>query len=145
MKRMVFYGVIGFIIIGVIGCMNLPQGFIVTSDPTWSTIEIRDGMDYELAWREVVDVIAKKFEMEMLSKDGAYLRSAWSHSWYQAGRVTQNYRVRVIAKFSTDRRRVDVKTEANYLSRGGWVSGTDTRLLETVKTDIMGVVGRTTR
>ena len=28
---------------------------------------------------------------------------------------------------------------------GEWVMGTDTRLLQTAKTDIMGVVGRTTR
>jgi hypothetical protein len=145
MRRFVYFSLISFIVVAVISCVTLPQGFVVTGDPTWSTIEIRDGMDYELAWREVVDVIAKKFEMEMLSKDGAYLRTAWSHSWYAAGRVSQNYRVRVIAKFSTDRRKVDVKTEANYLGRAGWVSGTDTRLLTTVKTDIMGVVGRVTR
>jgi hypothetical protein len=28
---------------------------------------------------------------------------------------------------------------------GNWVSGYDTRLLETIKTDVMGKVGRTTR
>jgi len=48
-------------------------------------------------------------------------------------------------KFSPDWKKVDVKTEANFLKNDGWIVGTDTRLLQTVKTDIMGVVGRTTR
>lgn len=146
MRGMIFCGLMGLMILAFVGCATtLPESFVVTTDPTWSSIEMRDDMDYETAWKEVVDVIAKKFELEMISKDGGYLRTAWIHTWWVAGRVTQNYRVRVIAKFSTNRKQIDVKTEANYWGRAGWIAGTDTRLLSTVKTDIMGVVGRTTR
>jgi hypothetical protein len=59
--------------------------------------------------------------------------------------MTPNYRVRVIIKFSPDKQNVDLKTEAQYKSSGQWLMGYDTRLLSTIKSDIMGTVGRTTR
>jgi hypothetical protein len=102
-------------------------------------------MKYEAAWQEVTDVLAKKFELEMISKDGGYLRTSWIYTWWKVGERTENYRVRAIVKFSPDGRKVDIKTEANYLRGKQWLVGSDTRLLETVKTDIMGVIGRTTR
>lgn len=127
------------------GCSSMPKSFARTVEPGWAAIEIREGMDFEQAWQETLDVLAKKFELEMISKDGGYARTSWIHTWWKAGEVTENYRVRVVVKFSADRTKVDIKTEANYLMSGEWVLGTDTRLLQTVKTDIMGVVGRTTR
>jgi hypothetical protein len=57
----------------------------------------------------------------------------------------ENYRVRVTAKFSPDHTKVEVKSEAEYGGAGRWIAGYDTRLLETLKTDIMGNIGRTTR
>jgi hypothetical protein len=59
--------------------------------------------------------------------------------------VRENYRVRVTAKFSPDHKLVEIKSEAEYGGAGDWISGYDTRLLETIKTDVMGKVGRTTR
>lgn len=114
-------------------------------EPTWTGVELREGISYEEAWQEVVDVLAKKFELEMISREGGYVRTTWIHTWWKVGELTENYRVRAIVKFSPDKKRVDLKTEANYLEDNVWVLGTDTRLLQTVKTDIMGVVGRTTR
>ena len=122
-----------------------PKTFVRVMEPTWTSIELRTGVQYEDAWKESVDVLAKKFELEVIPKDGGYIRTAWIHTWWKAGVLTENYRVRAIIKFTPDRRQVDVKTEAHYLEGGSWVLGTDTRLLQTVKTDIMGVIGRTTR
>lgn len=129
----------------VIGCASAPSSFSKTVEPGWSTIEVRDDMEYEDAWQEVVDVLAKKFELEMIAKDGGYARTSWIYTWWKAGEITENYRVRAVIKFDPDKDALSVKTEANYLDGGEWVPGTDTRLLQTVKTDIMGVVGRTTR
>ena len=129
---------------GAAGC-SMPQSFVRVMEPTWSSVEIRPGMSYEDAWKETLDVLAKKFEIEMISKDGGYLRTSWIYTWWKAGQITQNYRVRAIVKFTPNRSTVDIKTEAQYLQGGQWVVGTDTRLLQTVKMDIMGVVGRTTR
>jgi hypothetical protein len=133
------------LIFTLIGCASLPPTFVMTFEPGWASIEIKEGIKFENAWQEVLDVLAKKFELEMISREGGYIRTAWIYTWWIVGERTENYRVRAIVKFSPDGRKVDIKTEANYLQRGQWITGFDTRLLETVKTDIMGVVGRTTR
>jgi len=38
-----------------------------------------------------------------------------------------------------------MKSEAEYKGPGGWTRGYDTRLLSTLKSDIMGKIGRATR
>jgi len=140
----VYIGII-FVATGCSIFMKRPESFIRMSEPTWASIEIKSGITSENAWQQVVDVLAKKFELEMISKEGGYVRTAWIYTWWKQGEITSEYRVRVIVKFSANWEKVDVKTEANYLRKGVWELGYDTRLLETVKTDIMGVVGRTTR
>ena len=130
--------------VALAGC-STPKSFVRVMEPTWSSVEIRPGMKYEDSWKETLDVPANKFEIEMISKDGGYLRTSWIYTWWKAGQITQNYRVRAIVKFAPNRETVDIKTEAQYLEGGQWVLGTDTRLLQTVKTDIMGLVGSTTR
>jgi len=114
-------------------------------EPAWSSIEIRPDMSEDEAWKQVVDILAKRFELEMISKEGKYIRTSWMHTWWKLGELTENYRVRTVVKFSPNGKQVSIKTEAQYLEKHGWVTGTDTRLLKTVKMDIMGVVGRTTK
>ena len=126
-------------------CSSSPESFIKAYEPSWTSIEIRDNLNLELAWQQVVDVLAKKFELEMISKEGTYIRTSWIYTWWKVGQRTEDYRVRAIIKFSADGKNVDIKTEANYLDGDQWIVGFDNRLLETLKTDIMGVVGRTTR
>lgn len=118
--------------------------FIKATNVVWSSIQIREGLDYDRAWGEVLDVVAKKFEMEMISKEGGYGRSAWIYTWNTNGVYNENYRVRVIFKFSADHSKVDIKTDAEKKNGDYWYTGYDTRLLKTIKTDVMGVVGRTT-
>ncbi len=138
------FGVIFLLLFLVIsGCM--PRSFVRVMEPSWASIELRENMAYDRAWQEVVDVLAKKFELEMISKEGSYVRTSWIYTWWKKGAITEKYRVRAIVKFSPDTKKVDIKTEANYLTQSGWITGTDTQLLEIVKTDIMGVIGRTTR
>jgi hypothetical protein len=127
------------------GCASAPESFIKAYEPSWASIEIRDNLTLEDAWQQVVDILAKKFELEMISKDGYYIRTSWIYTWWKVGERTENYRVRALVKFSANGKNVDIKTEANYLDDDQWILGYDNRLLETIKTDIMGVVGRTTR
>lgn len=131
------------IVIGITSCV--PSNFIRTPDVTWSTVQLRDNIDFDEAWNQVIDVLAKQFEMEMISKEGAYARTGWIYTWNTKGIYTKNYRNRVIIKFSADRTKVEIKTEAQFGAEGKWKNGFDSRLLQTVKQDIMGVVGRTTR
>ncbi len=131
-------------VFAMIGCTaKRPASFLHTPEPGWATIELRQDLDGDDAWEQVVDILARRLELEMVARDGGYVRTSWLYTWL--GDYSENYRVRVIAKFSPDGKTVGVKSEANYLTKNGWLVGTDTQLLETIKTDVMGVVGRTTR
>jgi hypothetical protein len=124
-----------------------PATFVQTMEPNWNTITVRRGVSGDEAWNAVVDLAARRFDIEVISKEDGYLRTGWSHSW--TGSVSNFYKVRAIIKFNAAKNKVEVKSEAQYLSRGllnpGWVMGTDERLTATMRTDIMGKVGRITR
>ena len=123
---------------------SMPSSFVKATDGgTWSSIFIREDLTYDKAFNEVLDVCAKRFEMDMISKEGGYGRTNWIYTWNTKGQYTEKYRTRVIFKFSADRTKVDIKTEAEFGGEPNWIKGFDTRLLQTMKQDISGVVGRT--
>lgn len=128
------------------GCFSSkPKGFVVATDGgTWTSIYIREGLSYDRAFGEVLDVVASRFEMDMINKDGGYGRTNWVYTWNKKGKHDDKYRTRVIFKFSADKTKVNIKTEAEYGGDGCWIKGFDTRLLSTMKQDIMGAVSRTT-
>ena len=130
------------LVFSLCGCTT-PKSFVKSQEPTWVTIELRDDLPYDKAWASVVDIMVKRFDMEVLSKEDGYARTNWLYTW--TGEMNENYRVRSTAKFSPDKTRVELKAEAEYGGPGAWVKGYDSRLLETMKSDIMGTVGRTTR
>jgi ribosomal protein S17E len=130
------------VLILLAGCAS-PKTFVKTLEPTWASVELRDDIGYTNAWNSVVDTLVKRFDLEILSQQDGYMRTTWLYTW--TGTVRENYRVRVTAKFSPDHKLVEIKSEAEYGGAGNWISGYDTRLLETIKTDVMGKVGRTTR
>jgi len=134
----------------IVGCASRasrekkePSSFVKTMEPSWASVEVQEDLDYEKAWASVVDLLVKKFDLEVLSKENGYIRTAWLYTW--TGILREDYRVRVTAKFSQDRSKVEIKSEANYKTRDGWIIGSDTALLRTLKQDIMGLIGRVTR
>jgi hypothetical protein len=112
-------------------------------EATWASVEVRPELGYENAWNSVVDLLARRFDLEVISKDNGYIRTNWLYTW--TGVMSDNYRVRVTIKFSPDHTKVEVKSEAQFHGLEGWILGTDEALLQTLKTDIMGTVGRSTR
>ena len=126
-----------------LGCSSLPRTFVQTLEPTWSSVKIRQDVAYDKAWASLVDVIVKRFDVEVMSKEDGYVRTGWLYSW--TGKVLEDYRVRVTAKFSPDRTKVEIKSEAEYGGAGNWVSGYDTRLLETLKEDFLSQMGRVSK
>lgn len=126
------------------GCATKPPpSFSQVATPGWSTVEIREGVDYNHAWKTVLGILVKDFDLEFVIKDDGYIRTSWMYTW--SGVYQQNYRVRVIVKFSDDGKSMDVKSEAQVLHENVWLLGVDSRLLSTLKTDLMGTIGRTTR
>ena len=141
-RRVFGIGIVGFLLLVVAGCVA-PRTFVKTLEPTWASIELRKDITYVKAWEIVVDSLVKRFDLEILSKENGYLRTNWLYSW--TGRLNERYRVRVTVKFSPDHRKIELKSEAEYGGAGMWIMGYDTRLLETIKSDITGNIGRTTR
>ena len=137
------WSVLLLIAIALAGCAA-PKTFVKTMEPTWAGVELRDDVTYDKAWNTIVDTLVRRFDLEVLEKSDGYLRTNWLYTW--TGKVSENYRVRVAVKFSPDHEKCDIKSEAEYFRPGsGWVMGYDTRLLATIKSDIMGSIGRTTR
>jgi hypothetical protein len=121
----------------------MPSTFVKAVDGgEWNSILIREDLSYEKAFNEVLDVCAKRFEMELISKEGGYGRTNWIYTW-NTGNYSDKYRTRVIFKFSADRTKVNIRTEAEFNGYSGWERGYDTRLLQTIKQDISGIIGRT--
>jgi hypothetical protein len=126
-----------------------PKSFVRTPSPGWDMIEIRDDLSYDEAWKSVVELIAKKLDIEILSKENGYIRTGWLYSW--TGKLSQDYRVRSIIKFDPDKRIVEVKSEAQFYDGGyfgigaGWVMGTDELLSTTLRSDIRGRIGKVLR
>ncbi len=117
--------------------------FVQTLEPSWATVEVREDLSYDAAWSRVVDLLVKRFDIQIMSKEDGYIRTNWLYTW--TGEVLDHYRVRVTVKFAPNNEKLEIKTEAEYGGHGYWVIGYDTRLLETMKSDLMGTVGRTTR
>jgi len=137
------------LVVAMVVAACAPTTFVRTMEPSWNTVEIRKDVSGDQAWDAVVDLAARRFDIEVLSKEDGYLRTGWLYSW--TGKINQFYKVRSVIKFSPSKNKVEVKSEAQYYRPGiagigqGWLMGTDERLTSTMRTDIMGKVGRTTR
>ena len=146
LRLMVAVIVVSAILVGV-SCA--PSTFVRTMEPGWNTVEVREDVTADQAWETTVDLIARKFDIEILSKEDGYLRTGWLHSW--TGNLSETYKVRAVVKFNSDKTILEVKSEAQYYSTGvlgigqGWKMGTDELLTTTLRTDIMGKIGRITR
>ena len=145
MKKLFYLFYISGLLLTLSSCgSTAPRSFIKSAHGgEWSSTFVREDMSYDKAFNEVLDVIARRFEMDMISKEGGYGRTNWIYTWNDKGKYVNKYRTRVIFKFSGDRTKVDIKTEAEFGGDPNWIQGWDTRLLQTVKQDVMGAVGRT--
>lgn len=115
----------------------------VEGSPGWAQLKIAKETDYDLAFDDVVSVLSRNFEIEVLSPETGYIRTKWNTTWRRdsEGNYSKDYRVRVTIKMSKKRMRVDINTEAEYRRGNVWIIGNDTQLLETLKSDISGVIG----
>jgi len=127
-----------------VGCATSPpRSFSRMQSPTWASFEVRKDLDYERAWNTVLEILIKDFDIDMALRDEGYIRTGWLYTW--SGAYLSHYRVRVTVKFSPDRKTLQFRPEAHFLQGKEWSIGTDARLVSTIKTDLMGTVGRTTR
>ncbi len=142
MRTILVLGVI--LSLSLSGCMAMaPNSFRSSLEPGWSSIELRDGVNYETAWKTVFNLLVRRFDVAMVVKEDGYLRTDWLDTW--SGPSSGNYAVRVTVKFSNDRKVVQIKSEARHRTAGTWYAGTDVQLASTLKIDLMGTIGRLAR
>ncbi len=144
MRTILFSMLMASCVLFVSGCATTaPRSFSRTRAPSWATIEVRDTLEYDRAWDTVIELLVTNFDLASVLREDGYVRTDWLYTW--SGAYSSHYRVRVAVKFSPDRRELRFRPEAQFLAGKNWRIGTDARLVSTIKTDLMGTVGRTTR
>ena len=138
--------VVGILAVGLAGCSGAPKTFVSTHEQRWISTEIRDDVPYDRAWKMCLDVIAKRFEVSMVSKEAGLIQTTWTPIVTEKdplGRLS----ARVTLLFSPNRRVVQMRLSARFQPPEAkhFIYGFDTDVTNTLKADIMGVVGRTTR
>jgi len=108
-----------------------------------TTVQIADRISFNLAFDEVMTILTRKFELELISKEAGYIKTKWQTTWVGKWgyKPQKDYRVRITVRLSAERKRIDIHAEAEKLQGNYWISGYDTRLLEDIRKDISGVVG----
>ena len=126
-----------------------PKTFIKTYDEpgVWKSVEIREGLSHGQIWEILVDTLTQKHDLEVLQKDGGYIRTSWKYTYFEGDKVVDRYRSRIVVKLSGSPswNKAQVKCESNWMEKQGWIMGYDTRLLEDVYGDIQGKLGRVRR
>jgi hypothetical protein len=137
-------GILGMVLVFgmiVVGCSSIPKSFQRGSGGE-TTILLRQGLDFDQAFREVAFLLNRHgFETETIQPEVGYIRTRWNFTWNDSGKTLEAYRVRILCNFNPTRTQLIVKAEAEYLNRGDWVSGFDTRAIETLRTDLNNVIG----
>ena len=107
-------------------------------------ILLREGLDIDLALREVIFVLTRHgFDPELIQSEVGFVRTRWNYTWNDRGTHIDTYRVRVISSFNPTRTQLVLNVEAEMRTgrQGNWVRGFDTRAVETLRNDLTMVVG----
>jgi hypothetical protein len=120
-----------------------PKSFLQGQTSQWQVFEVRADVDAQHAWDSVFGLLSNDFDLAMALKEDGYIRTDWLYSY--GGKYDFQYRLRVTVRFAADKRSLRVKAEAQFREGENWLMGVDSRLLTTLKTDLMGTIGRTTR
>ncbi len=107
----------------------------------WAKIQLNESLSYDQAFGMVLETVSNRYEMEMISKDGGYIRSAWNFLVDRRGKKIKDQRCRITVKFNHDKTQIQVKTEAQKLKKNEWIDGTDTAVDAQIKEDLRGMVG----
>jgi hypothetical protein len=143
-KKLFFLGMPVMVLVfgmTVVGCSSTPKSFQKGSGGE-TTILLRQGLDFDRAFREVAFILNRHgFESEAIQPEVGYIRTRWSFTWNDSGKTLEIYRVRVLCNFNPSRTQLIVKVEAEYRDGDDWISGFDTRAIETLRTDLNNAVG----
>jgi len=131
----------------VVGCGSLfggsaPRTF-VRGQPGTSTIMLRQGLDFDQAFREVSFILLQKnFQTDTLQPAAGFIRTNWRIWTTERGQVNDRYRVRVSVTFNPSRTQVTLNVDGQWQDgKGNWIPGNDTAISEDLRTELTMAVG----
>jgi len=99
------------------------------------TILLRQGLDFDRAFREVAHVlILHDFNNDVVHSAIGYLRTEWRFTGV-------GYRTRVIAHFNPAQTQLIVNVQAEFLQGETWIRGHDAEAAELLRNDLTMIVG----
>jgi hypothetical protein len=127
----------------VMGCSSTPASFRKGSASAGDTsILLRQGLDPEQAFREANFIINRHgFEPEMMNTEAGYIRTRWNYTWNDKGSEIDWYRVRVVVTFNPNRTQIVLSAPSEYLDGRTWITGYDSRAIETLRMDFTQSIG----
>lgn len=120
------------------GCgTGAPDSFMRMTKQYWEVVDVKPSIKYDDAWQRVIYIVTKKFELEMISKEDGYVRSAYGPSYFTEDLVNDKYQVRIVAKFTPDRKKVEYKIESRIWTGKIWENGSDIRVAANMRKDFV--------
>jgi hypothetical protein len=120
------------------GCgTGAPESFMRMTKQYWEVVEVKASVKYDDAWQRVIYIVTKKFELEMISKEDGYVRSAYGPSYFSEDMTNDKYQVRIVAKFTPDRKKVEYKIESRVWDGKIWLNGSDVRVAANMRKDFV--------
>jgi hypothetical protein len=136
----------------IAGCSSMPRAFVTTrvgDAGEWKVVEVREGLSNDQAWAICVDTLSQKYDLEVIQKDGGYIRTAWKYTSLDGAKISGNYRTCFVIKLSgaPNWDKAQLKCESNWREDEDeeWIAGYDSQLLGEMYGDIQGKIGRVRR
>lgn len=130
------------ILLVLAGCgLGAPDSFMQMNRQYWESMDIKQSVKYDDAWQRVIYIITKKFELEMISKEDGYVRSAYGQSYFSEDMQNERYQIRIVAKFTPDRKKLEFKIESRIWDGKIWHNGSDIRVAANMRKDFLNSIG----
>lgn len=131
-----------FVSVLIVGCgLGAPDSFMPMDRQFWEIMTIKPSVKYDDAWQRVIYIITKKFELDMISKEDGYVRSSYGPSYFSEDIQNERYQIRIVAKFTPDRKKLEFKIESRMWDGKIWHNGSDVRVAANMRRDFMNSLG----
>ena len=142
MKNRLVQSTVAITLFLLAGCgLGAPDSFMQMNRQYWESMEIKSNVKYEDAWQRVIYIITKKFELEMISKEDGYVRSSYGQSYFTEDLQNERYQIRIVAKFTPDRKKIEFKIESRMWDGKIWHNGSDVRVAANMRKDFLNSLG----
>ena len=124
------------------GCgLGAPDSFMQMNRQYWESMDVKPSVKYDDAWQRAIYIITKKFELEMISKEDGYVRSSYGQSYFTEDIQNEKYQIRIVAKFTPDRKKFEFKIESRMWDGKIWHNGSDVRVAANMRKDFLNSMG----